>query len=69
MQNKMFIQYALAFGCVSIVCAFMPLFLQDFGFSETQIGLILSCSYIVSIFAMPFWAVSYTHLDVYKRQH
>lgn len=55
MQNKMFIQYALAFGCVSIVCAFMPLFLQDFGFSETQIGLILSCSYIVSLFAMPFW--------------
>ena len=62
---------------------FIVPFLQETGLNSTQVGITIACNGLMGVIAPPFWGkladkirsarkvfipVSYTHLDVYKRQ-
>lgn len=44
-----------AFGTISVLYTFFPLYLQDAGFNKIQIGLLMAGGPFISLLANPFW--------------
>jgi MFS transporter, PPP family, 3-phenylpropionic acid transporter len=45
----------LLFSTYSAVGLFLPVYFQSIGLSSSQIGLVIACGSLISIFAQPFW--------------
>ena len=55
---RFFLLYAMIYGGNSIILSFMPVFLRSLDLSNYQIGLILSVSAVVAVFAQPLLGVA-----------
>lgn len=53
-----FILYALIYGANVIYSTFMPVYLNDAGFSKSNIGILLALGPLVAIIGQPIWGVA-----------
>ena len=67
-MNKAKLFYFIFYAAMAALSPFLTLYYQSLGLSGTQIGLLAGLVPLTGMLSGTLWTVSYTHLDVYKRQ-